>query len=238
METCANCGRTIGNLETPHLFREQVVCPECANRLSRQVNPPPMLGSAQTVPVANPGLSQGSSPLRIILIIAGVLFSVIAVVFLIALVGTGVRMSETMSDTRKTVDHLTRRNNLRSLHQAIHQYTATHGRILPSTLGDLAKHDPLAVSIYVQPNVTDSAPINMAPDQLAKWVNEHTAFEFPAAGKDFRNLPPDTVMAYEKESANGGRYFLQAEGYVEFTSDREADELIDRINQGHPKGGD
>lgn len=34
MYACANCGRTIGNLETPYLHNEQVVCGECAARLS------------------------------------------------------------------------------------------------------------------------------------------------------------------------------------------------------------
>src|ERR1700677_2340712 len=40
METCANCGRTIGNLETPRLHQEHVVCKECCDRL--QSKPPPM----------------------------------------------------------------------------------------------------------------------------------------------------------------------------------------------------
>ena len=43
LETCANCGRTIGNLETPHLWNQQVVCGECINRLSSPAPavPPP-----------------------------------------------------------------------------------------------------------------------------------------------------------------------------------------------------
>jgi hypothetical protein len=42
METCRNCGRTIGNLETAHLFRGQVVCQQC----NAVLNPP----VAQVVP--------------------------------------------------------------------------------------------------------------------------------------------------------------------------------------------
>lgn len=34
MEACGNCGRAIGNLETPFLFREKVVCQECHKRLT------------------------------------------------------------------------------------------------------------------------------------------------------------------------------------------------------------
>jgi len=34
VESCANCNRPIGNLETPHLWQGNVVCPECHARLS------------------------------------------------------------------------------------------------------------------------------------------------------------------------------------------------------------
>lgn len=50
METCENCGRIIGNLETPHAWRERVVCAECRQRLDRnatpEVPPPPPLNIA------------------------------------------------------------------------------------------------------------------------------------------------------------------------------------------------
>ncbi len=32
-ETCQNCGRTIGNLETRHLFNGQIVCAQCDGQL-------------------------------------------------------------------------------------------------------------------------------------------------------------------------------------------------------------
>ena len=28
-ETCANCGRKIGRLETPHVWKENIVCAQC-----------------------------------------------------------------------------------------------------------------------------------------------------------------------------------------------------------------
>ena len=34
METCASCGRTIGRLETPHVYGNNIVCPECLTRLT------------------------------------------------------------------------------------------------------------------------------------------------------------------------------------------------------------
>ena len=45
METCRNCGRTIGDNEVPHLFREATVCATCAAHLQ---------GTQRTVPMAPP----------------------------------------------------------------------------------------------------------------------------------------------------------------------------------------
>ena len=33
-ETCANCGRTIGKLEAGHIYRDQIVCAACIQRLA------------------------------------------------------------------------------------------------------------------------------------------------------------------------------------------------------------
>jgi hypothetical protein len=35
LDECDNCGRKIGKLETPHVWRQGVVCGECHARLSR-----------------------------------------------------------------------------------------------------------------------------------------------------------------------------------------------------------
>lgn len=37
LEECANCGRMIGRLETPCVFRDEVVCAECFSRLSSAI---------------------------------------------------------------------------------------------------------------------------------------------------------------------------------------------------------
>jgi rubrerythrin len=43
-EKCANCGRRIGNLETPFVWQASIVCVECYERLRReeQLKPPPI----------------------------------------------------------------------------------------------------------------------------------------------------------------------------------------------------
>lgn len=48
-ETCENCGKTIGSLETPHLHKDHVVCHACKKALAEQ-SPKP---AAFTDPEAN-----------------------------------------------------------------------------------------------------------------------------------------------------------------------------------------
>jgi len=36
METCENCGRQTGSLETPHVKADHVVCTNCCQRLQEQ----------------------------------------------------------------------------------------------------------------------------------------------------------------------------------------------------------
>ncbi len=40
LEKCSNCERLIGKLETPHLWRQEVVCAECRARLESQMASP------------------------------------------------------------------------------------------------------------------------------------------------------------------------------------------------------
>lgn len=47
METCENCGRGIGNLETPFVWEDKAVCKPCHTKLSRANGPPPVPASAQ-----------------------------------------------------------------------------------------------------------------------------------------------------------------------------------------------
>ena len=50
-ETCENCGRSIGRLETPQIYNDHIVCPDCLARLSPQRSaPPPIPFVAQPIP--------------------------------------------------------------------------------------------------------------------------------------------------------------------------------------------
>ena len=50
MEQCANCGRMIGKLETPHLWNDRVVCAACRQALQSPV-PPPRIADKKRHPV-------------------------------------------------------------------------------------------------------------------------------------------------------------------------------------------
>jgi hypothetical protein len=58
MESCANCERKIGNLETPMAWRDKVVCGDCYSFLSRQgridYTTAPLGGPPNTVQTASP----------------------------------------------------------------------------------------------------------------------------------------------------------------------------------------
>jgi len=57
METCGNCGRPIGNLEIPAVFKGSIVCAECHKKLCDQLrdlnfdsfDPPPVESSEPAV---------------------------------------------------------------------------------------------------------------------------------------------------------------------------------------------
>src|SRR5262245_11404074 len=63
MEICENCGRSIGNLETPHLHNGRVVCSGCAEKLEVEIPyatpaPQPMSGPAMVpCPICNHAIS-------------------------------------------------------------------------------------------------------------------------------------------------------------------------------------
>lgn len=48
LETCENCGRTIGALETPHVHNDHVVCAECAGHLARSPSSAPSVPELRT----------------------------------------------------------------------------------------------------------------------------------------------------------------------------------------------
>ena len=70
METCTNCNRTIGNLETPHLYEGHIVCANCYSRLEGE-NRTKALGYAATdPPVAQDGKAVASLVLGLVSIVA------------------------------------------------------------------------------------------------------------------------------------------------------------------------
>ncbi|MGE5608331.1 MAG: hypothetical protein ACM359_03675 [Bacillota bacterium] len=62
LETCANCFRTIGRLETPFIWQGQIVCSACHTHLSQAAATPP----PDVLPYARPALPAKAEPGQII----------------------------------------------------------------------------------------------------------------------------------------------------------------------------
>jgi predicted amidophosphoribosyltransferase len=58
LEDCANCGDQIGKLETPCIWKDQVVCQNCHTKLSQQQ--PVIATAAPTLPPIRPMVYSGS----------------------------------------------------------------------------------------------------------------------------------------------------------------------------------
>ncbi len=70
-EVCQNCGRTIGNLETRHLFNGQIVCPGCDEKLRSPSSPGP---SRQNIDVNAPEAKR-LNPFGVVSIVLGIIAS-------------------------------------------------------------------------------------------------------------------------------------------------------------------
>jgi hypothetical protein len=84
MEHCENCGRVIGQLETPRVYRQRVVCAECHDRLTAAPALPPLPAPMPTAPVyvAPPTIivdqPRGTSALGVVSLVLGVLALLVA----------------------------------------------------------------------------------------------------------------------------------------------------------------
>lgn len=57
METCKNCGKSIGALQTAHLVNDLTYCDVCAPAMRRKAS-----ASANPIPYASPGRPAGPTP--------------------------------------------------------------------------------------------------------------------------------------------------------------------------------
>lgn len=84
LEVCENCHRSIGSLETPRIFSDRVVCPECYSRLTAQpVSTIPPIAVRQT-PSRDPFLDPTSNA-QTGRTLVRVFFWIIAAVIILAL---------------------------------------------------------------------------------------------------------------------------------------------------------
>lgn len=82
-EVCANCGRMIGKLETPYVWREKVVCEPCHKVLASGQSSPMIPSSDSATPAHNPDSGSGLATAAIVMGIIGLLVCPCALLALI-----------------------------------------------------------------------------------------------------------------------------------------------------------
>ncbi len=144
--------------------------------------------------------------------------------------------------------------NLGAIGQSILLYTNGHQHNFPPNLGTLASAEDIAPAVFICPATGNSAPENLAPDQLADWVNANSDYLYIGGpirdasffdsksnqetlafeDKDDPTVRWDSaqsqrlVLAYEKDQDHGGTAMnvLFADGRVEWMTIDAAHDAI------------
>jgi prepilin-type processing-associated H-X9-DG protein len=138
------------------------------------------------------------------------------------------------ADARATDARTLCQRNLRQIGQGILLYTNENRGNYPPDLGTLAAQEDLTASDFVCPATADVAPAHLPPDQIAKWVNDHSDYIYTGAGlKQGDN--PAIVVAYDKEANHhgDGLNLLFADGHVEFQNMTQAKKTLDASRKLH-----
>ena len=165
----------------------------------------------------------------------------IAVILLLIFVAAAV---VTLLPARQRINRWECAKNLGSIGQSILLYTNDHEHNFPPDLGTLASAENIAPAVFICPASGNSAPENLAPDQLVDWVNANSDYLYIGAPiRDASSFDPKTnqetlafedkddptvrwdsaqsrrlVLAYEKDQDHGGTdvNVLFADGRVEW----------------------
>jgi hypothetical protein len=102
----------------------------------------------------------------------------------------------------------------------------------PPDLGTLVGFGPLAADRFLSPRLRLPAPPpGMTTDEAAAWVNAHSDFLLPAAGRSAFKFTQEDPILYENPARAGtsdGLWIVFADGRIEFRELRWALETIAR----------
>lgn len=129
MERCANCERQIGNLETPHVWNDRSVCPECFVRLESSTSQP----NDVDAPAAHNDrhLSTANSVSLNILGCCGVIFLIFLIVGGILFAVQTSKKNKQLEDARSEANYIYLSTRLR---EAVKQYLQNENPSLDTEL--------------------------------------------------------------------------------------------------------
>jgi hypothetical protein len=157
MESCEVCGRQIGKLETPHLYKDRVVCRECHGGLSQSPNVP------------HAGVQRKSAQLpKPVAILCVLLFGAMMGV-VIGLSRRTARLELELSDLRNSVNH---NAGFDSLTDAVSRNT----KVANASTASLARElDALTDTVNHNARVADESTASLARglDSLTDTVNHN-----------------------------------------------------------------
>jgi prepilin-type processing-associated H-X9-DG protein len=134
-----------------------------------------------------------------------------------------------LNQARGTANKVKSANNLRQIGLGIMLYANDNRGKFPPDFGTLLKNEDLTVSVFFSPATNTVPPAGMTPDAAAAWVNANSDYVYLGSGLTNSTATADTVLAYEKETVNGGEgiNLLFGDGHVEFNTLPQAHAEID-----------
>jgi prepilin-type processing-associated H-X9-DG protein len=139
-----------------------------------------------------------------------------------------------LNRAREQANRVKSASNLKQIGLAAMMYANSHQNRFPPDLAALAKDEDLTAMVFVNPRTSAQPPPAPPadPKALAQWVQEHSDYVWVGGGKTTA-ATAETVLAYEKpESVSEGVNILYGDGHVEWLAMPEAQEQIQKANQG------
>ena len=135
---------------------------------------------------------------------------------------------------RETANRIKSASNERQIGQAMLLYGNDHKGNYPPFMGDLLEEE-ITPEVFLRPGSNTDVPKNLSPDDLKKWVNEHSDFVYVAAGST-TSAKAEEVMVYEKPELDNkeGLNVLFGDGHIEFLPMTRAVAMIEDQNKTVP----
>ena len=128
---------------------------------------------------------------------------ILLLIFIVAVVVTLGRAREQINRRKCAM-------NLSAIGQSVLLYSNDHQHNFPPSLGALALEENAAPAVFICPDSGTSAPQNLAPSQLADWVNAHSDYIYIAQSirdkSSFDSKTNQEAFAFDDKDDPGVRW--------------------------------